>query len=144
MLLGRNREILLSDFGIAVVAQSTRAQLTQETIGTIAYMAPEQIQSHPRAASDQYSLAVVAYEWLCGYRPFSGAFTEIAVKHIMVPPPSLRENNPSLSSEVEQVIFTALAKDPKQRFGSVQAFATALEQAGGAARTKAPEAFSMP
>ena len=138
MLLGRNREILLSDFGIAVVAQSTRAQLTQETIGTIAYMAPEQIQSHPRAASDQYSLAVVAYEWLSGYRPFDGAFTEIAVKHIMVPPPPLRERIPNISPDVEEVILTALAKDPKQRFGSVQAFATALEQAGRSARLSSP------
>ena len=138
MLLGRNREILLSDFGIAVVAQSTRVQLTQETIGTIAYMAPEQIQSHPRAASDQYSLAVVAYEWLSGYRPFDGAFTEIAVKHIMVPPPPLRERIPTISPDVEQIIMIALAKEPKQRFGSVQAFATALEQAGRAVRPSAP------
>ncbi len=78
MLLGRNQEILLTDFGIAVVAQSTRIQLTQETVGTISYMAPEQIQAHPRPASDQYSLGIVVYEWLCGSRPFSGSFTEVA------------------------------------------------------------------
>ena len=71
MLVGRENEILLTDFGIAVVAQSTRTQFTQETVGTIAYMAPEQIQAHPRAASDQYSLGVVVYEWLSGNRPLT-------------------------------------------------------------------------
>ena len=129
MLLGRHNEILLSDFGIAVVAQSTRTQFTQETVGTISYMAPEQIQAHPRPASDQYSLGVIVYEWLSGERPFSGTFTEIAVKHMMTPVPPLREKIPSLSPEVEQVILTALAKDPTQRFSSISAFATALEQA---------------
>src|SRR3989441_1690156 len=70
MLLGRRNEILLSDFGIAIVAQSSRYQGTQDMAGTIAYMAPEQIQAHPRPASDQYSLAIVVYEWLTGERPF--------------------------------------------------------------------------
>ncbi len=129
MLLGRNQEILLTDFGIAVVAQSTRIQLTQETVGTISYMAPEQIQAHPRPASDQYSLGVVVYEWLSGSRPFSGSFTEVAAKHLMVPPPPLRGQMPNISPAIEEVVFTALAKDPKQRFGTVQAFALALKQA---------------
>src|ERR1700676_1535284 len=129
MLLGRHNEILLSDFGIAVVAQSTRTAFTQETVGTISYMAPEQIQAHPRPASDQYSLGVIVYEWLSGERPFSGTFTEIAVKHMMTPVPPLREKIPTVSPEVEQVVLTALAKDPTQRFSSISAFATALEQA---------------
>ncbi|MFL5693927.1 MAG: serine/threonine protein kinase [Ktedonobacteraceae bacterium] len=129
ILLGRNYELLLSDFGIATVAHSTRTQFTQETIGTITYMAPEQIQAHPRPASDQYSLAVVVYEWLSGNPPFYGSFTETAAKHMLVPPPSLHEKVPTLAPEVEQVVLTALAKEPTQRFGSVRAFATALEQA---------------
>lgn len=129
ILLGRKYELLLSDFGIATVAHSTRTEFTQETIGTITYMAPEQIQAHPRPASDQYSLGVVVYEWLSGTPPFYGSFTETAAKHMLVPPPSLREKVPTLAPEVEQVVLTALAKEPTQRFGSVRAFATALEQA---------------
>ncbi len=132
MLLDRRNEVLLSDFGIALVAQTSRYHSTQgmqEIAGTIAYMAPEQIQSHAVPASDQYSLSVVAYEWLCGSRPFHGSFAEIAVKHTMAQPPSLREKLPSLPEAIEEVIMKALAKDPKQRFPTVWEFALALLQA---------------
>src|SRR6266700_2263551 len=128
MLLGRNHEVLLSDFGIAMMTQSSRYHATQETVGTISYMAPEQIQGKPRLASDQYALGVVIYEWLSGDRPFHGSFTEIAAQHLAVPPPPLREKAPEISPAVEQVVMRALAKDPQRRFPSVQDFATALEQ----------------
>lgn len=129
MLLGRNNEVLLSDFGIALAAQSSQYQSTQNVAGTIAYMAPEQIQAHPRPASDQYSLAVVVYEWLSGNRPFQGSFTEIAVKHAMMPPPPLRMQLPQLPPAIEEVVMIAMAKDPHQRFVTVRAFAHAFEQA---------------
>ncbi len=128
MLVGSRKEILLSDFGIALIAQSSRYQSTQDVVGTVAYMSPEQIQGKPRPASDQYSLGIVVYEWLTGDRPFHGSFTELCTQHMFAPPSPLREKVPSISSYVEQVVTTALAKDPKQRFGSVQAFAQALEQ----------------
>jgi len=130
LLIGRNHEILLSDFGIALVTQGSGMQHTQDLAGTIDYMAPEQIQAHPCPNSDQYSLGVVVYEWLSGERPFHGSFTEVAAKHSSTPPPPLCEKVPALSPAVEQVVRIALAKDPKQRFATVQAFATALEQAG--------------
>lgn len=130
ILLGQNNNVLLSDFGIALIAQSTNSQNTEETVvGTVAYMAPEQIQGKPRAASDQYALGVVVYEWLCGDRPFHGSFTEIVTQQISSPPPPLREYIPAISADVEEIIMTALAKDPKERFASIQAFAHALEQA---------------
>jgi len=129
MLVGRNDEVLLSDFGIALVAQSSRYQSTQNIAGTLAYMAPEQIQAHPRPASDQYALGIVAYEWLGGQRPFQGTMTEIAIKHATAAPPSLRQLVPDLPQAVEHVILTALHKDPHDRFPSAQAFAQALEQA---------------
>ncbi len=129
MLLGRKDEILLSDFGIALTAQSSRYQSTQDVVGTVAYMSPEQIQGRPRPASDQYSLAIAVYEWLSGDRPFHGSFTELCTQHMFASPPPLREKVPSVHPLVEQVVTMALAKDYKQRFGSVQAFANALEQA---------------
>jgi predicted ATPase len=129
MLLGRREEVLLSDFGIATVAHSTGSLGVEAAVGTFAYMAPEQIQGHPRPASDQYALGVTVYEWLCGERPFSGSFTELVTQHLWESPPSLLGRAPVISPEVEQVVLRALAKDPKQRFATVAAFAGALEQA---------------
>src|SRR2546428_865687 len=129
MLLGRGNELLLSDFGIAVLAHSSRSQHAQDSAGTVAYMAPEQIQAHASPASDQYALGIVVYEWLSGDRPFHGSFTEIAIKHALTPPPSLREKVPSIPVAVEHVVLKTLAKDPKARFASVYAFARALEEA---------------
>src|SRR6266568_2771351 len=69
LLLAGNDEVLLSDIGLAIIAQSARSQQIQETAGTIAYMAPEQLQGHPSSASDQYALGVMVYEWLSGAQP---------------------------------------------------------------------------
>lgn len=131
MLIGVRNEVVLSDFGIATVAHSTTSQSVQAAIGTAPYMAPEQIEEHPHPASDQYALGISVYEWLVGERPFMGTFTEIAMKHARMPPPSLRLKRPALPWDVEQVVLTALAKDPKARFSSVQAFARALAAASG-------------
>ncbi len=129
MLVGQRQEVLLSDFGIATVAHSTSSLSAEAAVGTIAYMAPEQIQDQPRPASDQYALGVTVYEWLCGARPFSGSFTALVTHHLWQPPPPLQGRAPTITAEVEQVVLRALAKDPKQRFPSVIAFAEALEQA---------------
>jgi serine/threonine protein kinase len=66
MLIGHNNEILLTDFGIATVAPPTQniQQSVRSVVGTIDYMAPEQLEGRPTVASDQYSLAIVVYEWL--------------------------------------------------------------------------------
>ena len=129
MLIGLNDELLLSDFGIAVVFESTSFQSTQNQAGTAAYMAPEQYQGKPRPASDQYALGVVVYEWLCGERPFQGTHLEMAMQHQFAAPPPLREQAPHISPKLEHVVLKALAKDPKERFASVQDFAHAFEQA---------------
>jgi serine/threonine protein kinase len=129
VLVGRNNELLISDFGIALLVHSSLSQSTQQVIGTVAYMAPEQLQGKPRPASDQYALAVMVYEWLCGERLFDGTWTEIATQQVLAPPPPLREKVPDIPLAVEQAIMTALAKDPKQRFGTIQGFANALEEA---------------
>ena len=136
MLLGLNGDVLLSDFGLVLIAQSTGSRTTKEVAGTIPYMAPEQINGKPRPASDQYALGIVIYEWLSGERPFNGSFVEIATQHLMIPPAALYGRVAGVSPAMEEVVFTALAKDPQQRYASVQALAIALEQA--CERTQAP------
>jgi eukaryotic-like serine/threonine-protein kinase len=129
MLLGPHDEVLLSDFGIALVAPQTGSMTTQEMAGTVPYIAPEQIKGKPRPASDQYSLGMIVYEWLCGERPFQGPLWEIVDQQINRLPPPLHEKIPDISPAVEQVVLKALAKDPAQRFTSVKEFANALEEA---------------
>jgi eukaryotic-like serine/threonine-protein kinase len=139
LLLGRKDEVLLSDFGIALLTPSTRTQSLfgqngpSEMAGTLPYMAPEQLQGKPLPASDQYALGVMVYEWLCGMPPFTGSYMEIALQHVSALPPLLQEKDPTIPADVERVVLTALAKDPQLRFASVQAFATALEQAASGA-----------
>ncbi len=129
MLLDRRNQLLLSDFGIALIMQSSRYQSFQEVAGTVSYMAPEQIQGKPRSASDQYAFGIVVYELLCGSRPFQGSFTEIATQQVLAPPTPLHEKLPGISPAIEQVVMRTIAKDPHQRFASVQEFATAFDQA---------------
>ncbi len=132
LLVGSNKEILLGDFGIAVLTQRSSSLSTQAVVGTAAYMAPEQFRGKPCAASDQYALAVVVYEWLAGDRPFTGTFVELASQHLLTPPPTLRQKNPGIAPPVERVVLTALAKEPAQRFGSIKDFALALALASQA------------
>lgn len=128
MLIGPQNQILLSDFGIASSAHSTSSMSAQIPIGTIYYMAPEQIQAQARPASDQYALAVTVYQWLSGVLPFQGSPTEVIAQHLTLMPPSLVDQIAHFPKEGEKVIFQALAKDSKERFASVQNFATALHQ----------------
>ena len=113
MLVGEHDELLLSDFGIAIAAQSSRYQSTQNMGGTIAYIAPEQIQGHPRTASDQYSLGIVVYEWLSGNCPFHGSMTEIVAQHLAASPQPLREKVPTISPDVERVVTDRTRKGPQ-------------------------------
>jgi WD40 repeat protein/tRNA A-37 threonylcarbamoyl transferase component Bud32 len=130
MLVEAQGSIVLGDFGIAIPVYNTQTFSTQEVGGTPYYMAPEQCRGKARQASDQYALAVVVYEWLCGILPFYGASAiEIAMRHLMDPPPSLQERIVGIPVEVEQVVLKALAKDPHDRFPNVLEFAQALEQA---------------
>ncbi len=126
MLLGSNDEALLADFGIAVVAHSSRTQSMQGVAGTVAYMAPEQLRGLPVKASDQYALAAVIYEWLTGNSLFSGSFVEVATQHTLTPPPPLSTHLPTIAPMIESAILKALAKDPTERFTSIEDFAHAF------------------
>lgn len=127
LLLGPDNELLLSDFGIAIALHDVENE--QVSVGTVDYMAPEQLAGQPCLASDQYALGVVVYEWLCGVLPFRGTLGEIIYQHQHNAPPSLRRRVPSIPQAVEQVVLRALAKDPQDRFESVLAFAEALRNA---------------
>src|SRR5579884_1569643 len=129
MLVGKHGTILLSDFGIAVSAQSSRYLSGQNVGGTLVYMAPEQFDGKATFASDQYALAVVVYEWLSGETPFRGSPMEIIAQQFKGQIPSLAAKVLGLPAAVELVVQKALSKEPQQRFQSVQLFADALEQA---------------
>ncbi len=132
LLLNVRNLVLLSDFGIATASRTAMTSNTAQgdIIGTYAYMAPEQLKGRPIPASDQYSLAIMVYEWLCGELPFEAReFMQWRYQHQEVPPPSLRDSVPSLAPAVEQVVLRALAKKPEERFERVETFASALEQA---------------
>ncbi len=132
MLIGKNNQILISDFGIAAVEKTSSFRLTKppdEILGTPGYMAPEQFDGYPpTAASDQYALGVVVYEWLCGSLPFRGKPEEIRVQQ-RLKPPRVRDKVPGISPAIEQVVLTTLSEDLGGRFRDMQAFADALEQA---------------
>lgn len=130
LLLDKNDDLLLSDFGIAIIANSSHSQEIQDIVGTVTYMAPEQIRGFPQPASDQYALAALAYEWLSGKPPFDAlSSVEIARMHLQVEPLSLTQTTPDIAPSVAEVISRALAKDYHQRFATIQQFAEALEQA---------------
>jgi serine/threonine protein kinase len=116
ILLNTKQEVILSDFGIAVVLRTLDSLSTQNPAGTPLYMAPEQIQRHPCPASDQYALGVMVYEWLVGEPPFLGPGMAVFAQHLYEPPPSLCARLSHLPAAVEDAIFGTLAKDPEHRF----------------------------
>jgi serine/threonine protein kinase len=137
LLLGKRGEILLSDFGIALRAHRSQSQRIEEIVGTISYMAPEQLQGKPCCASDQYALGVIAYEWLSGKRPFTGTYAEIAFQHCQTEPPPLDGARLGIPDSVAEVVLCALEKLPEKRYKSVGRFAVELERAAMLSKSKA-------
>src|SRR6266567_591223 len=137
ILIGADGKLLLSGFVIDLT--DPPLQSSQLLSSITVYTAPEQLQGSPVPASDQYSLAAVAYEWLNGQPLFQDSPQNQIDHHLAASPQPLFGGTPSISSAVEQVILRALAKDPTQRFADVQEFATDLERAG-----KEIPAFSAP
>jgi serine/threonine protein kinase len=120
--------LLLADFGIA--RSSTTVSSSSRTIrGTPTSMAPEQWSSNPVSATDQYALAVMAYELLTGRAPFVGSMEQLMYQHFSAQPPAPRTFNPRLPTAINPVLLRALAKKPEDRFPSIAAFASALQDA---------------
>ena len=132
-----HRHLLLADFGVAraLDASSQRTQVT----GTFVYMAPEQFHAKFSPASDQYALAVMAYQLLAGRPPFEGDLGSLTRAHMYDAPPALRALNPAVPEAVERVIARGLAKEPDQRHPSVAAFAAALAKAAGISQADVPQ-----
>jgi len=120
--------LLLADFGVAKLsAATTSSSLTVR--GTPASMAPEQWSSTPVPATDQYALAVMAYELLVGRPPFLGGLEQMMYQHFHAQPQPPSTLDSRLSHAIDGVLLRALAKKPEGRYPSVSAFAGALEQA---------------
>ncbi|GCE23305.1 serine/threonine protein kinase [Dictyobacter kobayashii] len=138
LLLGKNNEIMLSDFGTTIISHSLspiHASL-REFEGTAPYAAPEQLQGKPCRNSDQYALGIMVYEWLSGDWPFNGTFYEITHQHLFVVPPALKERGMDCPANIEQVIRRTLEKDPGKRFPSIKRFSEELIWAQKIAQAK--------
>jgi serine/threonine-protein kinase len=129
VLLDSRGRVVVTDFGIAKPLTESSLTASGSVIGTPHYMSPEQGSGRPvHGPSDQYSLAVMAYEMLGGKRPFEGdSAIDVVHKHVMVQPEPLERHRPGLPKHVYQAIHKGLAKKPDQRFSSVSAMVEALK-----------------
>ena len=136
MLIGSAQpdHLYLSDFGLSKQrVSSAPLTLTGQFLGTLDYMAPEQIEGRPLdGRADLYALACTAFEMLAGQPPFKrDAGLAVMWAQVSAPVPSLRALRPDLPPAVDQVMAKALAKSPDARYPSCTAFARALSAACG-------------
>jgi eukaryotic-like serine/threonine-protein kinase len=111
---------VVTDFGIAKVAESTNQTQTGAIVGTPSYMAPEQILGREiTGAADQYAFGVMAYEMLTGAPPFVGTSFVVMHAHTEIQPRSIRESRPDCPPELDDAIMRMLAKDPAHRWPSL-------------------------
>jgi serine/threonine-protein kinase len=131
IIIDKDNNAHLADFGLARWLEGSGSLTGSMLMGTPAYMSPEQARGDeldPR--SDQYSFGVILFQLFTGRLPFDGdTAMQTAMMHLNDPVPSPRSLNTELSSALERVILTALAKDPEARFPSVRALNTAFQAA---------------
>ncbi|MGH9582320.1 MAG: protein kinase domain-containing protein, partial [Bryobacteraceae bacterium] len=132
--------VKLMDFGIAKCETDPVLTRPGTTVGSLLYMSPEQVRGEASdGRSDLYSLGIVLYELTSGGRPFDADSTYgILNAHLNIAPRPAIEVNPAIPGPVNDLIMTALAKDPAQRFQNAEAFRKALDStvpAAAAART---------
>jgi serine/threonine protein kinase/Tol biopolymer transport system component len=145
LLIGRRQEILLGDFGLLEIARHPPDHSLLDQPATRVYLAPEYIQGRAEPASDQYALGAVIYEWLSGERLLaSSARGEMLGQPTELALPLLSGKAPTISREMVWVVHQALAPDPKQRFATIQAFATAFEHVCKASQKNRPALFAWP
>ena len=122
--------VKVADFGVARLAASDLTR-SGASIGSPAYMSPEQIRGHEvDGRSDLFSLAVILYEMLCGKRPFEGEdVSQLAYSIVHLTPVPISKRVEGLSSELDRFFDRALAKNPQDRFPDGTAFRDALQKA---------------
>jgi DNA-binding SARP family transcriptional activator/ABC-type glycerol-3-phosphate transport system substrate-binding protein len=131
VLLDELGNAYLTDFGVALDADSPERSTGTMMRGTPAYLSPEQIRLDPASPrSDTYALGVVAFEMLTGTHPSpESSLTALLEHHANDPVPSVRTVRPELPHAVDEAIARATAKDPRDRFDEVEGFAAALRAA---------------
>ena len=132
---GRRDHVYLTDFGLSKAA-TTNVTASGEFLGTLDYVAPEQIEGRRQldGRSDLYALACSVFEMLAGEPPFRREQgVSVMYAHLSEPPPSLHERRPDLPVAVDDVLSRALAKTPDDRYLTCDDFAAALRPALGLA-----------
>lgn len=124
----RDGSVKVADFGIACLADSAQT-LTQEALGSVHYISPEQAWGdRPDARSDIYSSGVVLYEMLTGRLPFEGeSAVSVAIQHLSSIPLAPREINPDIPEQLELICMKAMAPDLEHRYQSADAMIADLE-----------------
>ncbi len=126
----RDGSVKVSDFGIARVASGGHSTLTQEALGSVHYISPEQARgSHIDSRSDLYSAGVVLYEMITGRLPFEGDTpVSVAIQHINSIPLSPRELDGSIPEALEAITMKAMAPNPDDRYLSADEMLGDLEE----------------
>ncbi len=127
ILIDEDGNAVVTDFGIAKVAELPGHTHTGALVGTPAYMSPEQCSGEDvSGASDQYSLGAVAYEMVTGAAPFTGSTLTVMQSQVEHAPPPIRDRCPECPADLEAAILRMLAKDPAERFPNVAEAKAAL------------------
>jgi len=132
----------ITDFGIAKLSTTDQFTMTGTIVGTPHYMSPEQVQGQAvDGRSDQFSLAVIAYEILTGEKPYTGEhLTTVVYKIVAEEPVAPHRLNPTLAGGIESVLRKGLAKKPDGRYRTCQEFTESLERACAANKAWKPVA----
>lgn len=127
ILIRNDGRAMLMDFGISK-AQDAREITGTEAIGSIHYMAPEQIKSSRDVDhhADIYALGCLFYSMLTGMTPFSGTSVQVMFAQINKPAPDPRDSQPGIPDYIAEAILKAMEKDPQDRFSSAEEFAEAV------------------